>query len=370
MAKLVGIDASRYTVAERTGTENYSFHLINAIAEIDHPELAFRYYLNTTPASTPTKLAGMDTRAIPAPRLWTHARLSAEMATRGSDLLFVPAHVIPLIHPRSVVTIHDLGYLHEPGAHPIRQRRMLDWTTRWNARVATRIIAISTATRDDLIRHYGTDERKISVVPHGVTAAFRQQSPDVIGAIREQLQLPERFVLAVGTIQPRKNLANLARAVRQLRDSGESISLVTVGRRGWMSEHVDRGIRESLPNGAWRDVGFLPDDDLPALYGAASVVAMVSRYEGFGLPVLEAMASGAPTVISDRGSLPEVAGGQALIADPDDPASIAAQIGRLLDDEPLRQRLIAGGKLHAAGFSWERAALETIAVFHEALRTH
>jgi glycosyltransferase involved in cell wall biosynthesis len=370
MPKLVGIDASRYTAEQRTGTENYSFHLINAIARMDEPDLNFRYYLNARDNLPCNGLEGSETRPIPFPRLWTHVRLSAEMTTRRPDLLFVPSHVIPLIHPRSVVTIHDLGYLHEPTTHLARQRLILDRTTRWNARVASRIIAISKATRDDLVDHYGVDARKITVIPHGVSDGFNPVTSGAIASIRDRLGLPDSFVLTVGTTQPRKNLGNLASAVRILRNQGRPVSLVSAGKRGWLSDQVEREIRASLPEAAWRHLGYVSDSDLPALYGAASAVAMVSRYEGFGMPVVEAMACGAPTVISDRGSLPEVAGEYALIADPDDPASIAAQIARLLDDGPLRTRLIAGATVHAASFTWERAARETVAVFHDALRSH
>jgi glycosyltransferase involved in cell wall biosynthesis len=370
MSKLVGIDASRYTVEHRTGTENYSFHLINALAASDHDDLDFRLYLNATESTIPAIPGSAETRLIPFPRFWTHARLSAEILARRPDLLFVPSHVIPLIHPRSVVTIHDLGYLHEPDAHPPRQRLMLDRTTRWNARVATRIIAISDVTRQDLVSRYAVDERKVSVVPHGVSGQYRRQSAEAIAALRSRLRLPERFVLAVGTIQPRKNLGNLARAMRRLRDDGESIALVTAGKRGWMADQVEQEVRRALPGSAWLHLGYLPDADLPALYGAAEVVALVSRFEGFGLPVLEAMASGAPVVISNRGSLPEVAGSAVLVADPEDPASIALQLRRPLGDGVLRAELVERGRARASTFTWERAARETIAVFRGALHAH
>jgi glycosyltransferase involved in cell wall biosynthesis len=370
MRRLVGIDASRYTAKHRTGTENYSYHLINALASSDHDDIDFRIYLNANESNAHILLSGEELRPIPFPRFWTHARLSAEMVTRRPDLLFVPSHVIPLVHPTSVVTIHDLGYLHEPDAHPRRQRLMLDWTTRWNAHVAARVIAISSATRHDLVTRYGVDEHKVTVISHGVSGQFRPQSRDVISSLRNRLRLPERFVLAVGTIQPRKNLGNLAQAVRRLRDEGEAITLVTAGKRGWMADQVEREIREALPDDSRLHLGYVPDEDLPALYGAADVVALVSRFEGFGLPVLEAMACGAPVVISNRASLPEVARGAALVADPGDPASIADQLRRILGDSARRGELIDQGRARASAFTWERAAQQTIAVFRDALHMH
>ena len=367
MSNLVGIDASRYLADQRTGTENYSYQLLNALALADHPNLHFRLYLNSKNSTEAPVLRQVETRAIPFPRFWTHARLSAEMLTHRPELLFVPSHVIPLIHPRSVVTIHDLGYLHEPDAHPARQRLMLDRTARWNARVASKIIAISNTTRNDLVRHYGVADEKITVLPHGVGAQFQPVTSGTVSAIRARLGLPDQFVLAVGTIHPRKNLGNLAKAVRLLRDEGRPIALVTAGKHGWLADQVEREILAALPETAWRHLGYVPDADLPALYGAADAVLMVSRYEGFGLPVLEAMASGAPVVISDRGALPEVAGGCALIAECDDPPSIARQIARLIDDAELRNSIIQRGIVHASTFTWERAAQSTIDVLREAL---
>jgi glycosyltransferase involved in cell wall biosynthesis len=370
MRRLVGIDASRYTAEHRTGTENYSYHLINALASSDHDHFDFRLYLNANESNAHALLTDEELRSIPFPRLWTHARLSAEMMTRRPDLLFVPSHVIPLAHPRSVVTVHDLGYLHEPAAHPAGQRLMLDWTTRWNARVAARIIAISSVTKNDLVSRYGVDEHKVAVISHGVSDQFSPQPREAIARLRDRLGLPERFVLAVGTIQPRKNLGNLARAVRRLRDEGETISLVTAGKSGWMADQVESEIREALPSAAWMHLGYVPDEELPALYSAADVVALISRFEGFGLPVLEAMASGAPVVISDRGSLPEVAGDAALVSHPEDPELIAGQIRRPLVDASLRDELIKRGIARASAFTWERAAKETIAVFRETLQMH
>ncbi|HQY32053.1 MAG TPA: glycosyltransferase family 1 protein, partial [Thermomicrobiales bacterium] len=310
MRSVVGIDASRYAIQQRTGTETYSFELINALAAL--PELPFdvRLYANTTPADGWQGVARLGTpREIPFPRFWTHARLSSEMVRHPPDMLFVPSHVVPLIHPPSVVTIHDLGYLHEPAAHPARQRLMLDWTTRWNAR-SQHIIAISETTRRDLVERYSVPNDRITVVAHGVSSRFAPVSPDNSQQIRSRYGLPETFVLALGTIQPRKNLVRLAKAVAEL----DGVALVTVGRRGWMAGGVCSEIQRILPQaGQWVEPGYVPLADLPALLSAASVVAMVSTYEGFGLPVLEAMACATPVVISDTPALVEVAGGAARI---------------------------------------------------------
>ena len=359
----IGIDASRLAVAQRTGTETYTAELLAAIAELDPPD-EFILYLN---AQRPlANLPNLGTaRCIPFPRFWTHARLSVEMLRRPPEVLFVPAHVVPLKHPRSVVTIHDLGYLHEPDAHPVRQRNILGLTTRWSVRAATRVIAISEATKRDLVTRYEVPSSKITVVPHGVSERFVPASRGRVAELRRRLQLPERFLLAVGTIQPRKNLGNLARAVEQLAVTGIDCPLVVAGKRGWMADEVMNEIAPVLERGLVRILGYVPDDDLPALYSAAEIVPFVSRYEGFGLPAIEAMACGTPVVVSNRGALPEVAGEAAPVVDPDDPAAIADAIRALLVDAVLHTSAVARGRIHAAGFTWRRTAQETLAVLRD-----
>lgn len=367
MTTVVGIDASRYQVHERTGTETYSFELINAMVGQIPGDWAVRSYTNRLESPGPPALAKLgEIRDLSFPRFWTHARLSTEMTLHRPDLLFVPSHVIPLIHPASVVTIHDLGYLHEPDTHPKSQRQMLDKTTRWNARASTHIIAISGTTRDDLVTQYGVQPEKVTVVHHGVSARFKAVNSDDQNRVTSRYGLSGPFVLAVGTIQPRKNLARLAAAVRKLRDAGADLRLVLVGRRGWMSESVLAEVRGHLPGDIVVEPGYVPLDDLPALYSAAAATALVSTYEGFGLPVIEALACGSPLLISDTPALVEVAGGAAYIVSAHSTDAISRGLSELLAEATgeLRQRV---GIERARQFSWNRTARETIDVLSHVL---
>jgi len=356
---LIGVDASRLRVSQRTGTETYTAELLAAMAKLEPPE-RFRLYLNAT--HPPNDLPSLgEPRCIPFPRLWTHARLSLEMARHRPDVLLVPAHVIPLVHPRSVVTIHDLGYLHEPDAHPPRQRRLLDLTTRWSARAASRIIAISHSTRRDLIDRYGVPAAKVGVVPLGVSGWFRPPSIDETNRVRLRYGLPERFVLAVGTIQPRKNLAKLAAALEAIPD----LPLVIAGKLGWLAGEVMADLAEPIRLGRVRMLGYVPAADLPALYGAATCVAFVSRFEGFGLPAIEAMACGTPVVVSNRGALPEVVGDAALVVDADDRERITAAIRSVADDRAILANLRQAGLKHARQYTWRATAEATLTVLRE-----
>ena len=360
---IIGIDASRLTIGQRTGTETYTAELLTAMSQLDPPE-RFRIYLNA--ADPPADLPPIgEPRCIPFPRLWTHARLSIEMARHRPDVLFVPAHVVPVFHPRTVVTIHDLGYLHEPDAHPPRQRRMLDLTTRWSTRAATRIIAVSSSTKADLVTRNGVSPDKIDVVPLGVSDAFRPPSATDVDRARAAYDLPGRFVLAVGTVQPRKNLAGLAQAIQSLPD----VPLLIAGKPGWLADRVMDDLADPIRRGRVRMLGYVPLADLPALYGAAACVAFVSRFEGFGLPALEAMACGTPVVASNRGALPEVVGDAALVVDPDAPPAIADAVRALLHDGALHARLRAAGLHRAERYTWRTTALATLAVLRQVAAT-
>ncbi|HEU5423345.1 MAG TPA: glycosyltransferase family 1 protein, partial [Nitrolancea sp.] len=283
-ALTVGIDASRATIAQKTGTERYSARILEAVLALGTRH-RFRLYLNARQPLPLALRAGDRQRLIPFPRLWTHARLSAELAGHPPDALFVPAHVVPLVHPRaSGVTIHDLGYLYEPEAHPVARRLALDLTTRWSARAAARVIAISGATRDDLVRRYGVPAEKITVIHHGVDGAFQPPAEAEVARVRERYQLPARYLLSVGTLQPRKNLARLIAAFERLAAEDEELGLILAGKTGWLAGTIEAALTASPARARITLTGHVPDADLPALYGGAAAFAFPSLYEGFGMP--------------------------------------------------------------------------------------
>jgi len=369
----IGIDASRAVMAQRTGTENYSYQLIRHLLPLAGAQ-AIRLYYNAAPPSDLFATQGnVQEQVIPFPRLWTHLRLSWEMARHAPDLLFVPSHVLPVVHPRrSVVTVHDLGYLYYPQAHPTLSRWYLDLSTRYNARAATHVIADSVATQRDLVARYRVPAAKITVVYPGRDAAIAPVR-DGAGLIATSARygLTPGYILYVGTLHPRKNLTRLVEAYALLRQQppprGEWPPLVLAGRRGWMYDRLAARVREL---GLEREVifpGYVPQADLAALYTGAACFVMPSLYEGFGLPVLEAMACGVPVVAANASSLPEVAGDAALLVEPTDVAGWAATLARMLADAPLQRELVARGLAQAARFSWQRCARETLAVLEEAL---
>lgn len=380
---LIGIDASRATAAQRTGTEHYARRLIEELLAQGAGH-SFRLYYREAPKQLPSlwssapahhrqtgeRDAGgavpplVEARVIPFPRLWTHVRLSWELLARRPrpDALFVPAHVLPLVHPvPSVVTVHDLGYKRFPDAHLPRQRRYLDWSTRFSAQYATHLLADSEATRRDLSALYGVPPAKVTVVYPGGPEDLARTDP---AAVRARYRLPADFVLHVGTLQPRKNLARLIEAVGALRARWPGLSLVLAGGAGWLAEPILRLARAQAEWVHWLD--YVPEADLAGLYSGARVFAFPSLYEGFGFPILEAMACGTPVVCAGTSSLPELAGEAALLVDPLDTVALAGAIERVLRDPDLAAALAARGPAQARRFTWAAAARRTLSVLAQA----
>jgi glycosyltransferase involved in cell wall biosynthesis len=355
---LVGIDASRAVADRPTGTEIYSRRLIQALLALDSPH-RFRLYFRTAPP--PYLFENAERRVIPFPRLWTHLRLSWEMARHRPDLLFIPAHVLPPIRPRlSLVTVHDLGYLKFPEAHPWRQRLYLDLSTRWNARAATHVLADSRATKADLVAHYGTPPDRISVAYPGVDRTLGPvRDPAAIRAAKARHGIRGDYFLYLGTLQPRKNLRRLVDAFAAFvgRDSRvRTPLLVLAGKRGWLYDELFEQVRRQGLEGRVSFPGYVAEEDKAALLSGALAFTFPSLHEGFGLPVLEAHACGCPVITSTTSSLPEVAGDAALLVDPQDTAAIADAMERLAADPTLSHDLTQRGFANVERFSWQACA--------------
>jgi glycosyltransferase involved in cell wall biosynthesis len=362
---LIGIDASRAARAERTGTEAYSLHLIRALL-LTAPQHRFRLY---TDRALPRELdaPNVEPRVMPFPRLWTHVRLSTEMLVHPPDVLFVPAHVVPLIHPHTVVTIHDLGYLFFPQAHPPLERLYLDLSTRWNVRVAAHAIADSQATKDDLVRHYGTSPDKITIAYPGRDENLRRvDDPTAIEAVKRQYNISGEYLLYIGTLQPRKNLVRLIRAFSALHARHATLHLVLAGGKGWRYDDIFAEVKRLGLESQVLFPGRVAEEDKATLLSGAKALVFPSLYEGFGLPVVEAMQCGAPVICSNTSSLPEVAGDAALLVDPDDVDALTRAMARLLDAADLRRTLIERGYAQAQKFSWAACAVRVLAVLESA----
>ncbi|GIW07557.1 MAG: glycosyl transferase family 1 [Dehalococcoidia bacterium] len=339
------------TLGQRTGIGRYTAQLVAALRRVA-PEIAIREVS-----------AGREIVMRTDRRLWWQ-QLELPRRAAGADLLHVPGFDAPARSPCPVVlTVHDLiGAIFPENLPPISRWYWGRWLP-FSLRFATAIIADSEATRRDILRLTKV-RTPITVVPLGVDPAFSPPPAGRVAAVRARYRLDEPFLLFVGTIEPRKGIDTLVEALALLEGRAQ---LVLAGKVGWYGERVaERIARHGLAERI-RRLDYVADDDLPALYVAAEAFVYPSRYEGFGLPVLEAMACGAAVVTTTAASLPEVAGDAALLVPPDDAVALAGAIARLLADGALRAALAARGRERAASFTWDRTARETLAVYQAVL---
>ena len=273
---------------------------------------------------------------------------------------------IPLVGRscRYVVTVHDVIPLILPETFTPRHRLVVRMALARVRRQADRVLVPSRAVKRDVVQRVGYPEGRVVVTPEGCEPRFRPvRSERILRDVAARYGLPPRYVLAVGTLEPRKNLTTLLEAFARLRRDGEvdaDLRLVLAGARGWLDEPIFATVRSLGLEEAVRFTGFVDDDDLPAVYSGAALFVFPSLHEGFGLPLLEAMACGVPVVTSNISSMPEVAGDAAVLVDPRDEQSLAAAIARLLRDEALRDRLREAGIARARQFSWEATARRTL----------
>ncbi len=370
----IGID---YTAAiqQSAGIGRYVRELISALLQLDQDN-DYRLF---AASSDPLPLSPFPVKRLPLHdkwlmRIWHRARipLPVELITGRLDLFHSPDFTLPPTRPGTptLLTVHDLSFIRDPDSADQRLRAYLKQVVPRSVRRASHILADSEATRQDLIDLWDTPAEKITVIYCGVESRFRPVTdPAALAAVRVRYNLGERpFILSVSTLQPRKNYRRLIRAFAPLAVRHPELLLVFAGGKGWQYEEIlaepERlGLADRV-----RFTGFVADDELPALLSAAALFAFPSLYEGFGLPILEAMACGTPVIASDRSSLPEVVGEAGLQVDPLDVAGLTAGMERLLSDEELRHELAARGRRQAARFSWTDAARQLLAVYQRLLR--
>jgi glycosyltransferase involved in cell wall biosynthesis len=354
-----------------TGVGNYTRQLLtHMLAQAgEHDFLLMANRPEALRDVAPSARAHPMVQAFPSRMLWMQAVLPGQLRAARPDLCHYPNSIAPLHSPcRYVVTIHDMTLSLLPHYHPFRKRLIVRPLIPLIARRAARIITVSDHARADIVRLLRVPAERVVVVPEAAAAMFRVAPAAEQARVRARYQLDGPYVLYVGTLEPRKNLVRLIRAWYALwRRGAIAHRLVLVGGRGWQDAAIYETIARLQCGDALRVVGYVPTEDLPALYSAADTFAFPSLSEGFGLPVIEAMACGTPVLISTAPALCELAGDAALAVDPWDERALADALEQLLTDSALRANLRARGLRRAAMFSWDRAARSTLAVYQEAL---
>ncbi len=364
----IGVD---YTAAVRQGAGigRYTRGIVGALARLDQLN---RYTLvvprDARPIPTDTdrmRCLRLPLNEWPLTIAWHRLRLPlyVELFTGRLDLFHSPDFVLPPVRrARTVVTVHDLSFLRYPECAARGLVSYLSAVVPRSLRRADLILADSAWTKQDIVDLLGMPADKIAVVPAGVGPEFRPIARrDDLERVRERYRLPPRFILHVGTLEPRKNLLRLMEALRALPDP--DVALVLVGGKGWLYDDIFAGVQRLGLTGRVIFPGYIAEADLPAVYNLAIVLAYPSLYEGFGIPPLEAMACGTPVVCSHSSSLPEVAGDAALMVDPLDTAALTHALQRVLDDGSLRADLRRRGLEQAQRFTWDAAAQRLLAAY-------
>ncbi len=371
----IGIDY-RAAIHQQAGIGRYTRGLVEALAELggDH-----KYVLlvargeSRTPAPRLRTVGNLEIRRIPVSDrvltiLWQRLRLPlpADMFIGPVDVFHSPDYVLPpLRRSKKVVTVHDLSFLRCPQVAEPRLQRYLARAVPDSVRRADLVLADSECTRRDIVELLGVESRKVEVLYPGVDVRFRRlEEAELLGRVGDLYELSYPFILSVGTLEPRKDLISLIDAYAALRAAGEeSHKLVIAGERGWLYEGIFGRVRDLSLEREVVFLGFVSDDNLPALYNLAEVFVFPSLYEGFGLPPLEAMACGTPVITSDSSSLPEVVGEAGLMVPSGDTEALAHTMKRVLDYPALREDLARKGLRQARKFTWETSAQELLTIY-------
>jgi glycosyltransferase involved in cell wall biosynthesis len=347
------------------GNETYASNLIEALAEVDTQN---RYTLYVTRQEAIDRYArrwpNVSVRkTLPhTPLIRIPLTLAAELRRRPVDILHVQYTAPPLAPCDTVVMIHDLSFEHIPETFKRRSWMQMRITVRRTARSASHILTDSEYSRQDILRTYGLPPERVTTTPLAASLRFKPMHDT---QVLEKYGISGDYILAVGSIQPRKNIARLIRGYSRMlsQHSDNAPRLVIVGKRAWLFEDTIRAAAVSSANDKILFTGYVPESDLAALYTGALCFAYPSYFEGFGIPLLEAMRCGAPTITSDRTCFPEVVGDASLIIDPFDEYSIADGLWRMISDAALREQLRSRGFVQSSLFDWRQTARLTLGVY-------
>jgi glycosyltransferase involved in cell wall biosynthesis len=351
------------------GIHAYIESLLRCLPEAD-PEIGYTVFLGERryhgTGAINLEFSRVPTHRPPLRILWEQVCQPWAIYKSGVDLTHGTAFVGPLVCTCPlVITVHDLSFLLYPQSFRAANRIYLRIFTKLSVHRARRLIAVSESTKRDLVRHYRISPGKVDVVHNGVDADFRPLPPVQVARFRVEQGLADRFILFVGTLEPRKNVIGLIEAYGRL--SAPRPPLMLVGGKGWLYDAVFARADALGLSGDVHFVGYVPAEALPYWYNAATLFAYPSLYEGFGLPPLEAMACGTPVVATAASSLPEVVGDAGLLVEPESVAALTGAMERVLADSDLRAEMRAAGLDRASRFSWQKTALGTVRSYRRAV---
>ncbi len=362
----IGVDGNEANVEKKVGVSVYTLNLLRYFSKIADQEHCFVVYLKNSPSlELPEENNYFKYKVIKGNFLWSQIYLPIYLAThREIDVYFSPAHYLPSFCPvPQVVTIHDLAYQYFPSDFTKKDLWQLRSWTRTSVKKANKIIAVSKTTKKDIIKYYDVNDTKVAVVYNGYEKQLGESKNTMPAGRQENLKLKnEKYILFVGTIQPRKNLSFLIDAFNKFLEQNKNFKLIIVGKRGWLYEDIFEKVKTLRLEDKIIFTGHVTDEELIWYYQNAFCFVLPSLYEGFGIPILEAMSNNCPTIISMNSSLPEVGGEASLYFDPKSSEDLLEKMVALYKNKGLRKELITKGKKRVKDFSWDRCGKETLEV--------
>lgn len=367
---IIGIDGNEANVEKKVGIGEYAFELLKEFERLKIKDLRFKIYLKDVPrADMPPPTSNFTYKIIGPKKMWTQFALPLNLFLgKKPDVFFTPSHYAPRFSPvPSVISIMDLSFIHFPQLFARKDLYQLNNWTAYSVKKARKIFTISQFSKNDIIKEYGVGKEDIVVTYPGIKEVESSKVRNVykvlsMSDLNKKFGINKEYILFVGTLQPRKNIEKLIEAFAKI---DKDILLLIVGKKGWLYEDILNAPQKYNIGSRVKFLDFVEDSDLEALYKNAICFVLPSLYEGFGLPVLEAMKNGCPVLLSNVSSLPEAGGDAALYFDPEDANEIANAIKRVIEDNSLREDLIKKGFLQVKKFSWEKTARKTLDVLQE-----
>ncbi len=358
---LIGIDGYEANVGIRVGIGEFAFEITKELYRLRSKDRQFKIFLKGKPLEDmPKEDEYWKYRIVYPKKFWTRIGLPFALLTerRKPDVLFTPTHYAPKFSTiPQVISVMDLSFIFFPELFNKKDLyKLVNWT-KSSVNKSKRVITISESSKNDIIEEYKIPGKNVAVIYPGLKPALGNKSMN----IKEKYGLKD-YILFVGTLQPRKNIKSLTEAFSKISNNYSDLSLVVAGKKGWLYEEILEAPKVYGVEDKVKFLDFVPDEDLPSLYSNAKFMVLPSLYEGFGLPVLEAMKYDCPVITSNVSSLPEAGGDAALYVDPNSVDDIAEKMKKLMDDEGLRTEMISKGREQIKKFSWEKAAKETLKV--------
>lgn len=363
---IIGIDGNEANVTERVGVNVYTYELLSYFQSVSNSKLRFVVYLKKKPlADMPKSNDYFIYRVIPGLFLWSRISFPFYLSFNKPDVLFCPAHYTPpFVSIPIVVTIHDLSYEFFPNEFKKKDLYTLKKWTTYSVKKAVKIIAVSKNTQSDISKIYNMPQDKISVIYNGISSKVKKSSK------KFAIDITKPFILYVGTLQPRKNIELLIKSFSKISKMDNYVKLVIAGKKGWLHDDIFASAIKYEVHDKVSFLGFVSDDTKSWLYKNASLFILPSLYEGFGLPLLEAMSYGCPVVSSQTSSLPEIGDNACYYFNPTSEKDMINAINTVLKDKKIRTKLIQNGYKRVKKFSWNKCAKETLKTIIRAGKTN